>query len=113
MASSSPNFNWECGACSAPNKGGKYCTMCDATPTKRQAMAAAPSSVVAMASACAPEPSRHPNSIILDVIGTAGTNRGCSCEEHACCGNVLDNNVLVKLRREQILMPDAIAGGRR
>jgi hypothetical protein len=74
-------------------------------------MAAVPLPVVTMASACAPEPSRHPSGIILDVVGTAGTNRGRSCEEHACCGDVLDNNILVKLRREQILVPDAIAGG--
>jgi hypothetical protein len=107
MASPSPDFDWECGACSAPNKGGKYCTMCAAAHTKRQAVGAAPLPIVVMASACAPEPSRHPSGIILDVVGTAGTNRGRSCEEHACCGDVLDNNVLVKLRRKQILVSDA------
>ncbi len=62
-------------------------------------MAAAPLPVVAMAGACAP------------VVGTAGTNHGCSCEEHTCCNNVLDNDVLVKLWREEILVSDAIAGG--
>jgi hypothetical protein len=113
MASSSPNVNWKCGACSAPNKGGKYCTMCAAARTKRQAVAAAPLLVVAMAGACAPEASRHPSGIILDVVGTAGTDRGRSCEEHPCCGDVLDNDVLVKLRYEQILVPDTIAGGGR
>jgi hypothetical protein len=52
--------------------------MCAAAHTKRQAVAAAPLPVVAMASACAPEPSRHPSSIILDVVGTAGTDRGAA-----------------------------------
>ena len=85
--------------------------MCAAARTKRQAVGAAPLLVVAMASACAPEPSRHPSGIILDVVGTAGTNRGRSCKEHACCGNVLENDFLVKLQREQFLVPDAIAGG--
>ncbi len=77
---------------------------------KRQAVAAAPLPVVAMYSLYAPEPSRHPSNIILDVVGTAGTDRGHSCKEHACCGDVLENNVLVKLRRKQILVPDVIAG---
>jgi hypothetical protein len=111
MASSSPDFNWECGECSTPNKGGKYCTMCASAHTKHQAVAVVPLPVVAMASACAPEPSRHPSGIILDVVETAGTNCGHSCKEHACCGKVLDNNVLVKLWRKQILVPDAIARG--
>ncbi len=111
MVSSSPAFEWECGACSAPNKGGKYCIMCAAPCMKHQAVAAAPAPNTAAASACAPVPSRHPSSIILDVVGTAGTNRRHSCKEHTCCGNVLENNVLVKLRREQILVPDAITGG--
>ncbi len=113
MASSSPAFKWKCGACSAPNKGGKYCIMCAAPRTKRQVVAATTAPGMAVASACAPAPSRHPSGIILDVVGTAGINRGRSCEEHACCGNVLENEILVKLRRKQILMPDAIAGGGR
>jgi hypothetical protein len=112
MTSSSPTFKLECGACSAPNKGGKYCIMCAAPHMKRQAVPAATAPGMAAASACAPAPSRYPSGIILDVVGTAGTNRGRSWEEHACCGDVLENNVLIKLQRKQILVPDAIAGGR-
>jgi hypothetical protein len=78
---------------------------------KCQAVTTAPVPVVAAASACASAPSRHPRGIILDVVGTTGTNRGRSCKEHACCSNILQNNVLVKLRREQILKTDAMAGG--
>jgi hypothetical protein len=85
--------------------------MCAAAHTKRQAVAAVPAPVVAAASACASLPCRHPSGIILDVIGTAGTNHGCSCKEHACCSNILENDLLVKLRRKQILVPDNIVGG--
>ncbi len=109
MASSSPIFEWECGACSAPNKGGKYCIMCAAPRTKRQVVAATTAPDMAAESACAPAPSRHPSGIILDVVGTAGTDRGRSCKEHTCCSDVLENNVLVKLRCEKILVPDNIA----
>ena len=111
MASSSPTFKWECGACSAPNKGGKYCIMCAAARPKRQAVAAAPAPNMAAANACVPATSRHPSGINLDVVGIACTNRGRSCEEHTCCGDILENDVLDKLRHEQILVPDAIARG--
>jgi hypothetical protein len=82
--------------------------MCAAARTKRQAVAAAPLPVVAMDSVCTPEPSRHPSGIILGVVGTAGTDCWRSCKDHTCCGNVLDNDVLLKLWHEQILVPDAI-----
>jgi hypothetical protein len=85
--------------------------MCAAPCTKHQAVAVATAPNMATASACAPAPSRHPSGIILDVVGTAGTNHGCSCKEHACCGNVLENDILVKLQRKQILVPAAIAEG--
>jgi hypothetical protein len=81
--------------------------MCAAPRTKHQAVAVAPAPDMA----AAPAPSRHFTGIILDVVGTAGTNQGRSCEEHTCCGNVLENNVLVDFWREQILVPDAITGG--
>jgi hypothetical protein len=76
---------------------------------KHQAISAAPAPDMAVASACAPTPSRYSSNIILDVVGIAGTNCGCSCEEHACCGNILENDILIKLCREKILMLDAIA----
>jgi hypothetical protein len=41
--------------------------------------------IVAVASTCASAPSRHLSGITLDVVGIAGTKRGRSCKEHACC----------------------------
>jgi hypothetical protein len=87
--------------------------MCAAARMKRQAVAMVPAPVMAAASACVPWPCRHPSGIILDVVGTAGTDRGRSCKEHACCVDILENDVLVKLRHKQILVPDNIAGGAR
>ena len=46
---------------------------------------------------------------MLDIVGTARTDRGRNCEEHNCCGEVLGNDVVVRLRREQILVPDEMA----
>jgi hypothetical protein len=66
---------------------------------------------MAAGSAYVPAPSQHPSGIILDVVGTSGTDHGRSCKEHACFGDILENDVFVKLRCEQILVPDAITGG--
>ncbi len=40
MASFSSASDWECGACTSSNKGGKYCTMCATPCPKRQAVLA-------------------------------------------------------------------------
>ena len=97
MASSSPSSNWECGACTHPNKGGKYRIMCATARPKHQAVATAPVPIVAAESACAPVPCKHPSGIILDVVGTAGTNCRQSCEEHDYYGEVMQDNFIVHL----------------
>jgi hypothetical protein len=106
-----PRFQLGCDAFTYPNKGDKYCTMCAAARTKHQAVNAVPAPIVAAASAHAPAPSKHPSGIILEVVGTAGTDRRHSCKEHASCGcEVLQDKVDVRLQREQILVPDNITG---
>jgi hypothetical protein len=66
--------------------------------------------IVAAASAHALAPSKHPSGIILEVVETAGTDRGCSCKEHACCSHeILQDNIVVCLQCEQILVSDNIA----
>ncbi len=86
--------------------------MCGAARTKCQAVAAAPVLVVAAASERAPAASKHHSrGINLEVVGTASPDCGRSCKEHACCSHrVLQDDVVVRLLREQILKPDHIAG---
>ncbi len=77
----------------------------------RQAAAAASAPNVAAVSAYAPEPSKHPPGIILEVVGTASPHSRCSCKEHDCCGSkVLQEDVVVHLCLDQILVPDNITG---
>jgi hypothetical protein len=85
--------------------------MC-AARAKCQAVAAAPAPIVAAVSERAPAPSKHhPRGIILEVVGTASPDHEHSCKEHACCScKVLQDDVVVRLQREQILVPDHIAG---
>ena len=95
------------------------CEMCRNTRRKRQATGASktidapPAAVSAAAASARPQPSPpnvHPPGIILDIVGTAGVDRGRSCEEHTCCGDVLKEDFVFCIRNEQILVPDYIAG---
>jgi len=56
----------------------------------------------------APTYPRHPDGIILDIFGTNRRDCGRSCEEHGCCGEILTEDVVVRLRREQILVPNKL-----
>jgi hypothetical protein len=45
---------------------------------------------------------------VLEIVGTAKADHGHRCEEHSCCGKVLEEDVVVGLRREQILVPNRL-----
>jgi len=59
-----------------------------------------------------PPPSTHPSGVVIDVVGTSRGNHGCSCEEHPdCCGAALfAADVVVRVRKEQILVKDYLLG---
>jgi hypothetical protein len=47
----------------------------------------------------------HPSGLVVEIVGTEMGDRGCSCEEHPNnCGEVLANNVVVRLRKVQIVV---------
>ena len=48
--------------------------------------------------------SRHPPGIIVQIVGTMMGTNGRSCEEHAMCGSVLEEDMVVRLRRVQVLV---------
>jgi hypothetical protein len=52
---------------------------------------------------------------VVEIVGTAKADRGRGrrCEEHSCCGKVLEEDVVVCLRREQILVPNRLGKGYR
>ena len=51
-------------------------------------------------------PAIRPMATVLEIVGTSKADRGRRCEEHSCCGKeVLVEDVVVHLRREQILVP--------
>ena len=44
----------------------------------------------------------HPSPIVLYIVGTEANDRGRSCEEHHHCGEVLEEDMVVRLRKVQI-----------
>ena len=59
-------------------------------------------------------PAIRPMATVLEIVGTAKADRGRRCEEHSCCGKeVLAEDVVVRLRWEQILVPNRLGRGYR
>ena len=57
-------------------------------------------------------PPTHPSGVVVDVLGTNRSDRGCSCEEHpdGCGTAVLMGDVIVRVRKEQILVESGFLG---
>jgi len=89
---------WECGKC-------KYTLNCD---SYRMCYSCGVPSERKNGGSSARTGSRHPNGVTVDIVGIIESDRGRSCEEHACCGDVLAEDVCVRLRREQILVPNRL-----
>ncbi len=46
----------------------------------------------------------HLPSIVAEIVGTLMGDHGCSCEEHAVCSFVLEEDMVVRLRKVQVLV---------
>ncbi len=46
----------------------------------------------------------HPPVIVVEIVGTLMGDRGRSCEEHAVCGSVLEEDMVVRLRKVQVFV---------
>jgi hypothetical protein len=108
------------------------CALPRLPPTKRAAVACAtvaPAKKAQVAAplsrpkkAVAPAPAVHPNGptvpavrpmdMVLEIVGTAKADCGHRCEEHSC-GKVLEEDVVIRLRREQIFVPNRLGSGHR
>ena len=55
-----------------------------------------------------PSPPTHPSGVVIDVVGTNRGDRGRSCDEHpdGCGAAVLTDDVVIRVRKEQILAED-------
>jgi hypothetical protein len=46
----------------------------------------------------------HPGDILVEIVGTTVSCQGRSCEEHEICGKVLKEDVVVHLRKLQLMV---------
>ncbi len=46
----------------------------------------------------------HPPGIVVEIVGTEMGCQGRSCEEHAVCGSVLEEDMVVRLRKVQVVV---------
>ncbi len=46
----------------------------------------------------------RPPGIVVEIVSSLMGDRGCSCEEHAVCGSMLEEDMVVHLRKAQILV---------
>ena len=46
----------------------------------------------------------HPSGIVIDIVGTEMSCQGRSCDEHMICGKVLEADVVVRLRKIQLMV---------
>ena len=56
----------------------------------------------------------HPSGITVEIVGIEASNNGRSCEEHDVCGSILIEDVVVRLRKVQVvnkkgMVPSAVA----
>jgi len=59
-------------------------------------------------------PAIRPMATVLEIVGMTKADCGRRCQEHSCCGKeVLVEDVVVRLRREQILVPNRLGRGYR
>ena len=54
--------------------------------------------------AMAKEEATHPTGITVEIVGIEKGDLGRSCEEHDVCGTVVEEDTLLRLRKEQILV---------
>jgi hypothetical protein len=76
------------------------------------AVASKPSKATKKAPPQVPPPPTHPSGVVVDVMGTNRGDRGRSCEEHpdGCGATVLADDIIVRIRKEQILIEDYLLG---
>jgi hypothetical protein len=46
----------------------------------------------------------HPSGIVVEIVGTEMSCQGRSCEEHDICGKVLKEDIVVRLRKIQLMV---------
>jgi hypothetical protein len=117
---SNPPEEWDKGGAAVPTREGAAVRWDTKRPPGEDAAQPAAAKKQATPAAVAAEsmakgstgPAVRPMDMVLDIVGTARSDRGRNCDEHEICGReVLAEDVVVRLRREQILVPNKLGKG--
>jgi len=75
-------------------------------PTEKKGGVKNPPAVLPSASAApfSVDGPTHPDGIVVDIVGTTMSCQGRQCEEHEVCGVVLQEDVVVRLRKIQLMV---------
>ena len=46
----------------------------------------------------------HPSGVLVEIVGIAASNEGRNCEDHKCCGSLLETDVVVRFRTTQVVV---------
>ena len=46
----------------------------------------------------------HPSGVLVEIVGIAASNQGRNCEDHKCCGSLLETDVVVRFRTTQVVV---------
>ena len=117
---------WICGDCSFRNEGNHPgpCLICNMPHPKRKAVVAlaAPAAALAVVSLalakCAqksgqPAP-RTPPGLVLNIVGIDVGDWESHYKDHmVCCGKVVEEDIVVHLRKERTLVPNFLTGKRK
>ena len=48
--------------------------------------------------------SRHPVGVTVEVVGIESNTQGRSCEHHSTCGSLVEEDVVLRLRKVQVIV---------
>ncbi len=113
---------WQCSTCTyAKNKWAAVeCEVCGSIIRAKRPGLPIPASNAVTSKPCKkekphpqdPPPPTHTSGVVVDVVRTNRGDCGCSCEEHSdgCSVAVLPDDVVIHIRKEQILVKDYLLG---
>ena len=113
--------HWQCSTCTyAKNKSAvAECEVCGAAMCTKRPASPVPDAIASTYASKKkklppqdPPPPTHPSGVVVDVVGTNRRDRGRSCEEHpnGCGAAVLADDVVVRVRKVQILVESGFLG---
>ena len=46
----------------------------------------------------------HPTGVTLEIVGLESNTQGRSCDQHSCCGSLVTEDTVLRLRKVQVIV---------